>query len=75
MDQPICLLNQKKHQIQNCLTEPCWYYAQLSVSVIKISLDILEEIKARIFPPTIDALGPQLLATQLPYHFFVVLKP
>ena len=75
MDQPILPPNQKKHQIQNRPTEPRWCYAQLSVSVIRVSLDVLEEIKARTFPSTIDALGSQLPATQLPYHSFVALKP
>ena len=37
-----------------------------------VSLDILEEITARTFQSAIDALGPQLPATQSPYHSFVM---
>lgn len=43
--------------------------------MIKVSLNVLKKIKARIFPPKIDVLSPQLPATQLLYHFFVALKP
>lgn len=75
MDRTILPPNQTKHQIRNGSTEPCWRYAQLSASVVRVSLDVLEEIKARTFQSTIDALGPQLPATQSPYHSFVALKP
>ena len=55
--------------------EPPWRYAHLSASVVRVSLDILDEITARIFQSIIDVLSPHLPATQSPYHSFIALKP